>query len=112
MEGRRELSVLLLHLFRKSKIISNENRRPGVECCTVRWVASPVPRCLAEGAWPQLPPADRRPEFLLSKEEVPHPFLFRWSTDRESGRHQASSARAGGKGERGRLIKKPVSFDK
>ena len=42
----------------------------------VRWVASPVPRCLAEGARPQLPPADRRPELFLSKEEVPHPLLL------------------------------------
>ena len=104
MEGRRELSVLLMQLFRKSKIISTKNRHPGVECCMVRWVASPVPRCLAEGARPQLPPADRRPELFLSKEEVPHPLLLGCSTDRESHRRQASGARAGGEGERGKLI--------
>ena len=47
----------------------------------VKWMAPPVPRCLGEGAGPQLPPADRRPE-LLSKEEVPRPFPLGWSTDR------------------------------
>lgn len=51
----------------------------------VKWMAPPAPRCLGEGAGPQLPPADRRPELLLSKEEVPCPFPLGWSTDSQVG---------------------------